>query len=143
MRQSWRDEMVSSGSRDFQKGNELMEKLAETRILAQAVYEAHELPEGVIIDDHDGFEVEDNGSSFEFRRKVYFYSEHDDEDQNSLIGYFNVTIDAETLDIGDAYFIASMGGVLVGEFTADSRASAYSDAGIPDPRTMADAPLAG
>lgn len=120
-----------------------MDKLAEARILSQAAYEAHELPEGIIIDDHDGFDVQDNGSSFEFSRKVYFYSENDDEDENSLIGYFNVMIDAETLDITEAYFIASRGGVLVGEFTAESRAAAYGDTGFTDPRALNEAPAAG
>ncbi|NTF18058.1 hypothetical protein G6L37_06545 [Agrobacterium rubi] len=113
-----------------------MNTIEDIRILAQAAYEAHELPAGMIIDDQDGFDIEDNGSNVELSRKVYFYSEHDEEDENSLIGYFNVRVDAATMDLSEAYFIASGGGVLVGEFTDESRREAYAAAGVEDPRAL-------
>jgi hypothetical protein len=99
--------------------------------LAQAAFEAHELPEDFIIEELDGFESQDNGSDIEMSRKIYY---RPDEDGDSLTAYFNVRIARETLDIEEAYCIASAGGVLVGEFTDESRRAAYEDAGVPDPR---------
>jgi len=120
-----------------------MSDFTKIRELAQAGYEALELPEDLVIDDHEGFEIADNGTDFEMSRKVYYYSEHDGEDECSKIGYFNIRIEGETLDIAGAYFIASEGGVMVGEFTEASRAEAYGTVGLEDPRVKLAQPVAG
>lgn len=108
------------------------------RELAQAAYSFHELPDDLIIDDHDGFTSEDNGAQVELSRRFYCYAENEgDEDAYSLIAYFNIRINSDTLDIEDAYSIASAGGVMFGSFTEASRKKAYAWVGLEDPRTDA------
>lgn len=108
--------------------------------LAQTAYEAHEMPESLIIDDQDGFESTDNGTYLELSRRMYYFFEGESEEEEetaSQTAYFNVRIEKDTLDIGECYCIASAGGVMVGTFTEESRNEAYSAAGVADPRTGA------
>lgn len=114
-----------------------MASFSDVRILAQAAFEAYELPEGCIIADADGFTSEVGGSEISLVRKVQFGTNDTESDEPLALGHFSISMDASTLDIADATMFLSGSGDVVGWFTEECRAAAYDAARIQDPKLNA------
>jgi hypothetical protein len=103
------------------------------RELAEAAYGAHVFPDDISINAQDGFEIDDEGTAVEFRRKLYFADLSEGGDGPSQTANFTVRFDPSTMEIEEAYCLLGSNGDILGEFTEDSLAEAYDTADIPLP----------
>ena len=100
--------------------------------LAEAAWQAFNVPESMVVEDTSGANIETSGSTMTFSTPV-FYRGEDQQDGPTSTAYFNVSVNLDTADLSDVYCITSDSGNLVGSFTDDCRRAAYLSVGIADP----------